>query len=54
MFGKLLFVFSNFPFVLTGQGIDEKFYDFINSYLIENESDGVIRMAGANNNYRYF
>jgi hypothetical protein len=48
-FGKRSF----FPFVLTGQGIDEKFYDFINSYLIENGSDGVIRVAGANNNYRY-
>lgn len=48
-FGKSGF----FPFVLTGQGIDEKFYDFINSYLIENGSDGVIRVAGANNNYRY-
>ncbi|WP_136799962.1 esterase/lipase family protein [Desulfosediminicola ganghwensis] len=42
-----------YPFVLTGQGIDEKFYDFVNSYLVENGSDGVVRVAGANMNYRY-
>ncbi len=43
-----------YPFVLTGQGIDRKFYDFINSYLVEEGSDGVVRVAGANMNYRYF
>lgn len=43
-----------FPFVLTGQGIDHQLYDFINSYLVEPGSDGVVRVAGANLNYRYF
>lgn len=42
-----------YPFVITGQGIDTSFYDFLNSYLVENGSDGVIRVAGANLNYRY-
>ena len=42
-----------YPFVFTGQGIDTKFYDFLNSYLVEKGSDGVIRVAGANMNYRY-
>jgi hypothetical protein len=42
-----------FPFVLTGQGIDTKFYDFLNSYLVEPGSDGVVRVSGANLNYRY-
>ena len=41
---------SFYPFVLTGQGIDHKFYDFINSYLTEKGSDGVVRVAGANMN----
>jgi len=41
-----------YPFVLTGQGIDTKFYDFINNYLVEDGSDGVIRVAAANMNYR--
>lgn len=41
-----------YPFVLTGQGIDKKLYDFLNSYLVENGSDGVVRVAGANLNYR--
>ena len=40
-----------FPFVLTGQAIDDKFYDFINSYLVEAGSDGVVRVAAANLNY---
>lgn len=40
-----------FPFVLTGQAIDKKMYDFLNSYLVEAGSDGVIRVAGANLNY---
>jgi hypothetical protein len=42
-----------YPFVLTGQGIDTKFYDFINNYLTEEGSDGVVRVSGANMNYRY-
>ncbi len=42
-----------YPFVLTGQGIDTKFYDFLNGYLVEDGSDGVVRVAGANLNYRY-
>lgn len=43
-----------YPFVLTGQGIDNKFYDFLNHYLVEKGSDGVVRVAGANMNYTYF
>lgn len=43
-----------FPFVLTGQGIDKKFYDFINNYLDEDGSDGVVRVSGANMNYKYY
>ena len=42
-----------FPFVLTGQSVDDKFYDFLNSYLVEPGSDGVVRVAGANLNYCY-
>lgn len=42
-----------YPFVLTGQGIDTAFYDFLNSYLVEPGSDGVVRASGANLNYRY-
>lgn len=40
-----------FPFVLTGQTIDRKMYDFVNGYLAEAGSDGVVRVAGANLNY---
>ncbi len=40
-----------YPFVLTGQTIDKKMYDFLNSYLVEAGSDGVVRVAGANINY---
>lgn len=43
-----------FPFVLSGESIDRKFYDFINSYLDEAGSDGVVRLAGANLNYTFF
>lgn len=42
-----------FPFVITGQSIDDKFYDFINDYLTEKGSDGVVRIAACNMNYRY-
>lgn len=44
---------GHYPFVLTGEGIDRKLYDFLNSYLTESGSDGVIRVAGANMNYSY-
>jgi hypothetical protein len=40
-----------YPFVLTGQTIDKKCYDFLNTYLVEVGSDGVVRVAGANLNY---
>jgi len=40
-----------YPFVLTGQTIDKKLYDFVNDYLVEVGSDGVVRVAGASLNY---
>jgi hypothetical protein len=42
-----------YPFVLTGQGIDQSLYDFLNSYLEEKGSDGVVRVSGANMNSRF-
>lgn len=42
-----------FPFVITGQDIDRKLYDHINSYTGELGSDGVVRVASANLNSRY-
>lgn len=42
-----------FPFVLTGQSIDRKFYDNLNTYTGELGSDGVVRVASANLNSRY-
>lgn len=42
-----------FPFVLTGQAIDKKLYDYLNSYTGEKGSDGVVRVCAANMNYRY-
>lgn len=42
-----------FPFVITGQHIDKKLYDHLNSYTGEKGSDGVIRVCGANMNYRF-
>ena len=42
-----------FPFVFTGQGIDTRFYDFLNNYLVEPGSDGVVRVAGADLNCCY-
>ena len=42
-----------FPFVLTGQSINRKFYDNLNSYTGEIGSDGVVRVAAANLNARY-
>jgi pimeloyl-ACP methyl ester carboxylesterase len=40
-----------FTFVLTGQSIDRKMYDHVNSYTGEPGSDGVVRVAAANMNY---
>jgi hypothetical protein len=42
-----------YPFVFSGQRIDNAVYDFLNSYLKEPGSDGVVRVAGANMNYRF-
>lgn len=42
-----------FPFSLCGQDIDRKFYDHLNSYTGELGSDGVVRVASANQNSRY-
>ena len=42
-----------FPFVLTGQTIDRKLYDHLNSYTGEIGSDGVVRVAAANLNATY-
>lgn len=39
------------PFVLTGDTIDPKLYDYVNSYTGEAGSDGVVRAAAANLNY---
>jgi hypothetical protein len=37
-----------FPFVITGQTIDRKLYDNLNTYTGESGSDGVVRVAAAN------
>lgn len=42
-----------FPFVFSGQSIDHKLYDHLNSYTGEKGSDGVIRVTAANMNYRF-
>jgi hypothetical protein len=42
-----------FPFVVTGQDIDRRLYDHINSYTGELGSDGAVRVASANLNARY-
>src|SRR5262249_50214184 len=39
---------------LTGQSIDRKLYDNLNSYTDESGSDGVVRTAAANLNATYF
>ena len=44
---------SFYPVVLTGQDREWKLYDFLNSYTGEAGTDGVIRVAAANMNYRY-
>jgi hypothetical protein len=41
------------PFVLTGETIDAKLYDHLNSYTGEAGSDGVVRVAGANLDYSW-
>lgn len=41
-----------YPFVICGETIDSNLYDFLNSYTAEPGSDGVVRLAGANLNYR--
>lgn len=41
-----------YPFVLSGEKIDSHFYDFLNHYLVEKGSDGVVRLSGANLNYQ--
>lgn len=43
---------SFYPFVLSGEKIDEHFYDFINHYLVEKGTDGVVRLSSANLNYK--
>jgi hypothetical protein len=43
---------GKYVFTLTGQKIDRNFYDHLNSYTGEAGSDGVIRVAAANPNYR--
>src|SRR5690606_18329425 len=48
--GDLLKNQGIFYFVLTGQSIDRKLYDHINSYTGEPGSDGVVRVASANLN----
>ncbi|MCF6268861.1 MAG: hypothetical protein L3J41_04050 [Melioribacteraceae bacterium] len=42
-----------FPVVITGETIDKKLYDYLNSYTAEKGSDGVVRVTSANLNYRY-
>ncbi|MEK7296999.1 MAG: hypothetical protein AAB069_03770, partial [Planctomycetota bacterium] len=42
-----------FPFVITGQYIDAKLYDHLNSYTGEKGSDGVMRVCGTNMNYQF-
>lgn len=44
---------SPWLFSLTGQTIDNQFYDHLNSYTAEEGSDGVVRAASANLAYSY-
>ena len=39
--------------VITGETIDKKLYDYLNSYTAEKGSDGVVRVAATNMNYRH-
>lgn len=50
---KLMKAGNTFPFVLTGQSIDHKLYDHVNSYTGEIGSDGVVRVAAASLNANY-
>lgn len=43
-----------YSFVLTGTTVDHKAYDHVNSYTGEMGGDGVVRVAAANLNHRYF
>jgi hypothetical protein len=47
------FATGYYPFVLTGQSIDRKLYDSLNSYTGETGSDGVVRVSAANLNASY-
>lgn len=40
-----------YPFVLTGETIDRRLYDYLNPYTGEIGSDGVVRVASANMNH---
>ena len=51
--GKHIGLSGYYPFVITGQWIDRKLYDNINSYTGELGSDGVVRVAAANLNATY-
>lgn len=42
-----------YPVVITGEAIDRKQYDYLNSYTAEEGSDGVVRVAAANLNFRH-
>lgn len=42
-----------YTFVLTGASIDHRLYDHLNSYTGELDSDGVVRVACANLDYRH-
>jgi len=42
-----------YSFVLTGASIDHQLYDFVNSYTGEQDSDGVVRVANANLDFRH-
>jgi len=42
-----------FPFSIIGQSIDRKLYDHLNAYTGELGSDGVVRVAAANQNSTY-
>ncbi len=41
------------PFVLSGETIDKKLYDYVNPYTGERGSDGVVRLAAANLDYSW-
>lgn len=51
--GALIAADGIFPFVLTGQSIDRKLFDHLNSYTGELGTDGVVRVATCNLNARY-